>query len=349
MIDSFLLQYLSEYHLSVLTFIGIFTILAISLDIVNGYTGQFSIGHAGFMAVGAYVSAYLTFFQQMNFILAMLIGGVAASILGFIIGLPTLRLKGDYLAIATLGFAEIIRVILLNIEATGGPRGFIGIHTASNFTIVLVVALISFILLYNFTRSSYGRVLTAIREDEIAAECLGISSTHYKVLAFVIAAAFAGVAGALYAHYLGFLHPNDFGLLRSIEVLLMIVLGGMGNLFGATLGAVVLSVLPETLRTPEGIVWTLAIVFIVGVLITYKAGKKSPVRYWITVVSVFLLLLFGLTAAKDVLVTKASQTRMVIYAILLIVMMIFRPQGLIGSVRLKLPFVRKKEKDEHSA
>lgn len=343
MIDNFLLQFISSYYLQILTFIGIFTILSISLDIVNGYTGQFSIGHAGFMAVGAYASAYLTFYYSLPFVPAMLFGAVVAGIFGLIIGIPTLRLRGDYLAIATLGFAEIIRVVLLNIEKTGGARGFAGIPQMTNFGSVFIVTLISFVLLYNFTRSAYGRALLSIREDEIAAECTGVPSTYFKVLAFFLAAMFAGVAGALYAHYLMFLHPNDFGLLRSIEILLMIVLGGMGNLWGAFLGAVVLSILPESLRTPGGVTWTLIIIFLFGLFVTIDRAKRSGWKYWVAVASSFVVLVVLLTYGRDVLVQYAGQMRMIIYSMLLIIMMIFKPEGLIGAFKFRLPSVRKQD------
>jgi branched-chain amino acid transport system permease protein len=352
MIESFLTSIIPSYYVSILTFISIFIILAISLDIVNGYTGQFSIGHAGFMAVGAYAAAYLTFYHSMNFFLATLAGAAAAAICGLVIGIPTLRLRGDYLAIATLGFAEIIRVLFLNLEVTGGPRGFSGIATETTLTAALVAALLSFVILYNLTRSRFGRSFMAIREDEIAAECVGVPTTNFKILAFVVAAFFAGIAGSLYAHYLSFLHPSDFGLLRSIEVLLMIVLGGMGNLFGAALGATVLSILPESLRSFEGIQATLIVIYLFAVLITYRKGvERSPLRYWLTIIAIFGLLLLGLNVWQATIVEKVNQLRMVIYSILLIVMMLFRPEGLLGSVRFRLPtrFGRAGDRDERAA
>jgi len=342
MMEQLLLNFLSSYQIQVLSFIGIFTILAISLDIVNGYTGQFSIGHAGFMAVGGYVAAYLTFYHQVPFILATLAGAFAAAFFGLLIGIPTLRLRGDYLAIATLGFAEIIRVAILNLDVVGGARGFAGIANLSNFDIVLVFTLVSFVLLFNFTRSAYGRALQSIREDEIAAECMGVPTTYFKVLAFVIAAFFAGIAGSLYGHYLMFLHPNDFGLLRSIEILLMIVLGGMGNLWGAFLGAIVLSILPEALRTYNGIVYTIIVVYLIGVVISYQKGRYSLLK-WITGIviaglTVAALLIFG----KDIIVKYAGQMRMIIYSVLLILMMLFQSSGLIGLARdLAKPLSRK--------
>lgn len=332
MIESFLSSFLSSYQIQILAFIGIFTILAISLDIVNGYTGQFSIGHAVFMAVGGYVAAYLTFYHQVPFILATIAGAIAAGIFGLIIGIPTLRLRGDYLAIATLGFAEIIRVILLNLDIVGGARGFAGIANYSNFDTVLIFTIISFLLIYNFTRSAYGRALLAIREDEVAAECMGVPTTYFKVLAFVLASFFAGIAGSLYGHYLMFLHPNDFGFMRSIEILVMIVLGGMGNLWGAFLGAIVLSILPETLRNYNGVVWTMGAIFIVGVAISYQKSKQSIIR-WLTGILVSGIILAALLIyGKNLITTYAGQMRMIIYSILLILMMLFQSSGLWGLV-----------------
>jgi branched-chain amino acid transport system permease protein len=330
MIEQFLLNYMSSYQVQILSFIGIFTILAISLDIINGYTGQFSLGHAGFMAVGGYVAAYLTFYHQMNFFLATLIGATVAAVFGLIIGIPTLRLRGDYLAIATLGFAEIIRVILLNLDIVGGARGFAGIANLSNFDTVLLFTFISFLLLFNFTRSAYGRALLAIREDEIAAECMGVPTTYFKVLAFVVASFFAGIAGSLYGHYLMFLHPNDFGLLRSIEILLMIVLGGMGNLWGAFLGAIVLSILPESLRNYSGVVWTMAVIYLVGVAISYQKGKYNIMKWLFGIAAAAVAVVFLLYFGKELIIKYAGQMRMIIYSILLILMMLFQSSGLFG-------------------
>lgn len=333
MIEQLLSNFMSSYQIQILSFIGIFTILAISLDIINGYTGQFSIGHAGFMAVGGYVAAYLTFYHQVPFIIATLAGALAAAFFGLLIGIPTLRLRGDYLAIATLGFAEIIRVILLNLDIVGGARGFAGIANLSNFDTVLVFTIISFVLIYNFTRSAYGRALQSIREDELAAECMGVPTTYFKVLAFVVAAFFAGIAGSLYGHYLMFLHPNDFGLLRSIEILLMIVLGGMGNLWGAFLGAIVLSILPESLRNYTGIVYTIIIIFLIAAFISYQKSKRNILKWLVSIVLSGIIIGLLLVYGKELIIKYAGQMRMIIYSILLILMMIFQPSGLIGLAR----------------
>lgn len=342
MIENFLLNYVSSYYLEIIVLMGIFIIAAISLDIINGYAGQFSIGHAGFMAIGAYTAAYLTVYKQTPFLLALLAGALASCLAGLVVGFPALRLRGDYLAIATLGFAEIIRVFFVNFEPTGGARGLAGIPRYSTFDWVFFLTIVSFLLLFFFTRSAFGRSLAALREDEVAASSVGVPTTRYKVLAFAIASFFAGLSGGLYAHSLLFIDPSSFGLLRSIEVLLMIVLGGMGNLWGAVFGGAVLTVLPETLRDYAGIMGTLAVVLLLGFTLAFPEAKNR-LRFFLAAflgfVSLFLLGYFG----KDFIVTYVSQMRMIVYSILLVIMMIFRPQGLIGQVKFKLPlFTREK-------
>lgn len=281
---------LNPYIYRVLVLCSINVILALSLNLVNGITGQFSIGHAGFMAVGAYASAAYTVYAvplmlgakasvggwvaAAAFLLAILVGGLVSAVAGFLVGLPSMRLRGDYLAIVTLGFGEIIRVAILNIDAVGGARGFAGVPQRTNLAWVLGGAWLTFVLIRNLMRSYHGRALLAIREDEIAAEALGVPTTRYKVTAFVIGAFFAGMAGALFSHYT-YLHTNSFTFMKSIEVIIMVVLGGMGSLTGSILGATLLTALPELLRF-------------------------------------------------------ASSERLIIYSLLLILLMIARPQGILG-------------------
>jgi branched-chain amino acid transport system permease protein len=280
---------LNPYIYRILVLCSINVILALSLNLVNGITGQFSIGHAGFMAVGAYASAAYTVYAVPlmfgsraaeglpaagAFLLAILVGGLVSAVAGFLVGLPSMRLRGDYLAIVTLGFGEIIRVAILNIDAVGGARGFAGIPQRTTLAWVLGGAGLTYVVIRNLMKSYHGRALLAIREDEIAAEALGVPTTRYKVTAFVIGAFFAGVAGALFSHYT-YLHTNSFTFMKSIEVIIMIVLGGMGSLVGSILGATVLTALPELLRF-------------------------------------------------------ASAVRLIIYSLLLIVLMIARPQGILG-------------------
>ena len=282
---------LNPYVYRILVLCCLNVILALSLNLVNGITGQFSIGHAGFMAVGAYVSAAFTVYAAPRlfgvtaatgslaaagpFIVALILGGLAAGLAGLLVGLPSMRLRGDYLAIVTLGFGEIIRVAILNIDAVGGARGFAGIPQRTDLAWAAAVAVLTFVVIRNLVRSYHGRALLAIREDEIAAEALGVPTTRYKVSAFVVAAFFAGVSGGLFSHYT-YLHTNSFTFMKSIEVIVMVVLGGMGSLIGSVLGAFLLTALPEMLRF-------------------------------------------------------ASAERLIIYSLLLIVLMIARPQGILGN------------------
>jgi branched-chain amino acid transport system permease protein len=256
---------LDSYWELYLVWIGINIILATSLNLINGFTGQFSIGHAGFMAVGAYMSAVLTVKLQMPFAAAILAGAVAAGFLGFVIGLPTLRLSGDYLAIATLGLGEIIRITILNINYVGGASGFTGIPRYTNFTIVFFVTILSVYLMKNFINSSHGRACISIRENEIAAESMGINTTKYKVFAFSLGAFFAGVAGALYSHYFYVAHPSSFTFVQSFDILTMVVLGGLGSLSGSVFAAVLLTFITAALAdVPElrMVIYSLTLVFL---------------------------------------------------------------------------------------
>ena len=257
------------YYARVIMLAGINVILAVSLNLITGFTGQFSIGHAGFMAVGAYSSAYLTVYYAQDweralagmlgtslahaliFLLAIIVGALVAALAGLVVGIPSLRLRGDYLAIVTLGFAEIIRIIILNIDQVGGATGFT-VPGYTNFLWVGAFAVITIIIVYNIVHSDIGRALVSIREDELAAEAMGINTTRYKVMSFVISSALAGMAGVLFGHYTQFLSTNDFQFIRSFEIIIMIVLGGMGSLTGAVFGAIVITIMPELLRRLPG-------------------------------------------------------------------------------------------------
>lgn len=232
----------SYYELN-LVVIGINIILAVSLNLITGITGQFSLGHASFMSIGAYTSAVLTVKFNQPFIVALLLSGITASIAVIIIGLPTLRLKGDYLAIATLGFGEIVRVIATNTDYIGGAIGFNDIPRYTNWTWIYVSAVVTVLLISRFLNSYHGRACLAIREDQIAAEFMGINTTYYKVLAFAIGAFFAGVAGSLYANYFYFIKPDSFGFMKSIDILVTVVFGGIGSIFGSIIGAISLSII----------------------------------------------------------------------------------------------------------
>jgi branched-chain amino acid transport system permease protein len=236
-------------------------ILAMSLNLVNGYTGQFSLGHAGFMAIGAYVSAFFStqfpFFAGPGIILTTLGGGLLAAFAGWLVGLPSLRLKGDYLAIVTLGFGEIIRVALQNMNSLGGPRGISGIPSFPNFFISYAYATswaaICFFVIWRLVKSSHGRGFLSVREDEIAAQAMGINTTQMKVRVFVLSSFFAGIAGAIFSHVTNYISPSSFTFLLSVNAVIMVVLGGMGSMTGSITAAIFITAMPELLRSLQDI------------------------------------------------------------------------------------------------
>jgi branched-chain amino acid transport system permease protein len=240
---------------------GIFTtacytiIMVASLNLLTGFMGEFSLGHAGFMSVGAYSSAIVTNMLSekgipniLLFIIALLVGGLAAAFAGALVGIPALRLKGDYLAIVTIAFAEIIRVAFCNFGITGGGRTMSGITKLSNFYWCFWVMVICVTFMYMYVRSRFGRTVVAIREDYIASAASGINVTFYKVLTFTISAFFAGIGGAMYAHYMTAMIPTNFNFMYSAEFLTEVIIGGTGSLTGSILGATFLSSLPEMMR-----------------------------------------------------------------------------------------------------
>lgn len=235
-----------------LTPIGINIILAVSLNLTVGYLGELTLGHAGFMAVGAYTgclfAAASTLPQPVTLILSLAVGGCASALAGIIIGIPVLRLRGDYLAIVTLAFGEVIRSVINALPITGGAGGLRGFERFSSYTVTFAVAAATVIIVHNLIGSRFGRAITAIRDNEIAAESVGINTAGYKLLAFAAAAFLAGIGGVLYGLNLSVIKPTAFDFNRSIEILVMVVLGGMGNLFGSVAAAVALTVLPELLR-----------------------------------------------------------------------------------------------------
>jgi branched-chain amino acid transport system permease protein len=247
------------YYLGVAVDVAIAIVMAASLNLINGHTGQFSLGHAGFMAVGGFVAARLTLTfaghatpgslqGEMLFIGSMLLGGIVAAITGLAVGLPSLRLRGDYLAIVTLGFGEIIRVIFQTSENFGAATGLTGIPKHTTLFWAWSIAALTVYVVGCLVNSTYGRGFIAVHDDEVAASAMGISPTRYKVTAFVIGAFFAGVAGALYAHHKQVLKPDGFDFMKSIDFVVMVILGGMGRTAGVVIAAVLLTVLPEFLR-----------------------------------------------------------------------------------------------------
>lgn len=257
-----------DYYIQILNNIGIFITLALSLNLINGLCGQFSLGHAGFWGVGAYAAAIYgihiappEFPLFLNMILSMCFGAVASGLCGIIVGVPCLRLRGDYLAIATIGFSEIFRIIIINTEFVGGPRGLINIPKWTNAYWIWGVALLTILFMVSLKNSRFGRAIIAIREDEIAAEVMGINLFKYKLFSFIIGAAIAGICGSLVAFDQQFLHPNNFNFMWSVTILVMIILGGIGSITGAVLGAVLITLFPEVLKMihPDLALWRMPI------------------------------------------------------------------------------------------
>lgn len=250
-------QMLSRQMMSLIVPICTYTMLAVSLSLVVGFLGELSLGHAAFMSIGAYTGGLFliatkeTMPVTLSLIIAVLLGGCAAAILGVVIGIPVLRLKGDYLAIVTLGFGEIVKSVFNFLGITGGAKGLSKIPlntTYRNFTFVFILTVIVIILVSHMVNSRHGRAVCAIRDNYIAAEAVGIPVSRYKILAFVVAAFMAGMAGVVYAGNIGILKPANFDYNTSIEILVMVVLGGMGSIKGAVIAAAILTALPELLR-----------------------------------------------------------------------------------------------------
>ncbi|RVU54743.1 branched-chain amino acid ABC transporter permease [Anaerosphaera multitolerans] len=270
---------INSYGISIIRLVCINIVLAVSLNITVGNLGQITLGHAGFMSIGAYTAALFAKTGVIpgipGYVVGLLLAGLFACLVGVLIGIPTLRLKGDYLAIVTLAFGEIIRVLIEYFDFTGGAQGIAGIPRVQNFGILFAVMCISVALMFSIMTSRHGRAVLAIRENEIAAQSSGINVTYYKTFAFALSAFFAGVAGAMYAHNVGFIGAKDFGYNKSFDILVMVVLGGMGSFTGAVFSSTVLTIIPEMLR-------------------------------------------------------KFAEYRMIVYSLVLILMMIFRPEGLLG-------------------
>lgn len=282
---------ISPYYYSVLIILGINVILSVSLALLNGFTGLFTMGHAGFMAIGAYSSASVVMFALPNapFIVQLIVGsitaGVVAGAVGFLIGTSCLRLAGDYLGMVTLGFGEIIRIMLLNIDAVGGARGMTDIPVYMNLGSVFLLSIITILVIKRVRDGRLGRAMLSIKENEMAANMMGINPLNIKVKAFVISSFIAGIAGSFFAHSEGYLSTQTFTFVKSFEVIAMNVVGGLGSLSGAIMGAGILTILPEGLRVVQDI--------------------------------------------------TGIDLRMIIYAITIILIMILRPQGLMGNKEWK--------------
>jgi branched-chain amino acid transport system permease protein len=288
-----------EYFLHILVITGIYAILTLSLNLVVGYTGLAALGHAAFSCMGAYVSSLLALNYGVSPWIGLIVGACVAAALGVVIGFPSLRLKGDYLALATFGAGVIVYSVAKNwVAVTRGPMGLPGIHGFSIFgaqlsevwqylILVTIFVLITYFVIRRIVNSPFGRILRGIREDEVAALAMGKNVNKYKIIVFVVGAFFAGIAGSLYAHYITFIDPSSFTVMESITILLMVVFGGMGSLGGSFVGAAVLVILPELLRF---------------------VGMPSSV---------------------------AAPLRQMIYGLLLVILMLKRPQGILGTYRWK--------------
>jgi branched-chain amino acid transport system permease protein len=283
---------LDRFYMMTLILVCIYIILAVSQNLITGFTGQLAIGHAGFMAIGAYMSALVTVKMQGSLVAGLIFGSLVAALAGVLIGIPTLRLRGDYLAIATLGMGEIVRIIFLNMDYLGGATGF-QVPKTIDWTWAFWLMVISIVVISNFINSSHGRACISVRENEIAAEAMGINTTKYKVMAFTIGALFAGLAGGIYANYMYLIQPGTFSFLKSFEILAMVVLGGLGSITGSILGA-------------------------------------------------------GIMTLVSARLADFPEMRMVIIAVLLILLMIFRPNGIMGSKELGFGFLNKKKKGEEN-
>jgi len=344
-LQTLLARSLNEYYQQIIILAGVNIILAVSLTLINGITGQFSLGHAGFMAVGAYAAACFTFYagprlillDTVVFLIALAIAAFVSGLAGWLVGLPSLRLRGDYLAIVTLGFNQIIIVIITTINEVGGARGFVDLPPMTSFAWVYGLVILCILTVRNLADSDLGRSMRAVREDEIAAEAVGVNTTRIKVLAFVVSSMWAGVAGALQAHYIQSAHPGSFTFVKSVEVVVMVVLGGLGSITGATVTAVVLTVLVEVLRTISGAFWVgLGLILLAAALALpqYRPRLRQSIASWIqwlswpvlSTAALILLFHFG----REELEQRRDALRYVIYALILIVLMLLRPQGLLG-------------------
>ncbi len=262
---------IDPYTELIVIYVGINIILSTSLNLINGYMGEFSVGHAGFMAVGAYISAILTTeiipyeLTEWFFPLVVLAGGIGAALVGLLVAIPSFKTRGDYLAIVTLAFLMIVKSVVENIEAIGGPRGIPGIERLTTLPWTFIWTVLAVWVIRNFVYSNFGRGVLSIREDEIASDLMSVNTRQVKMLAFVISSFFAGVAGALFAHVLQFISPKVFDIIKSTDILIMVYLGGIGSIAGSILGATIFTVLLEVLR-PLGM-WRMVLMPLVLVLL----------------------------------------------------------------------------------
>jgi len=349
-------------HLVVLA--GLYVTLAVSLNLINGITGQFSIGHAAFYQVGAYSAGYLAMRFHPKFhgpetiwlVIVMAAGALGACIAGLIVGLPSLRLKGDYLAIVTLGFGEIIRIVVQNQDALGASYGFTVAPRIQIVSVVWLLAILCIAVCRNLLKSAHGLTFLAVREDEVASSAMGVNVTRTKVTAFIIGSAFAGAAGALYAHAQAFISPSLFTMDVSFIIVTMVVLGGTGSITGSAVAAVILFYLPEKMRDLSEIQNSKILGFSIGLILVIAFIRQMMAKYhgpkatkgWIitggvvggVVVSYILAAILHVIPALQG-VTEGSKLRMVVFAVTLIVLMLLRPQGIFAHHEFSFAWMAK--------
>lgn len=280
------------YISGILILSGINLLTVLGLSLLTGFTGLFSFGHAGFMAIGAYLSATMTMKMGLSFIPALLIGGCGAMIAGVLIGKLTLNLKGDYFCIATLGFGEATRLILDNVQYFGGARGLPNIPPYTNLINVVLINIVAIMVLVFIINSRHGRNMVAIREEEMASQIIGIDVFKYKLMSLAISALYAGIAGGLMAHYLGFIQPIMFKLVKSTELTIIVIFGGLGSVSGSVIGALLLTFLPEILRSFYE--WRLVVygAAVILIMITrpqgIMGGKEISLKWLVKIIKKFI-------------------------------------------------------------
>ena len=361
LIQAATVHFVDDYGQRLVTLAALYVTLAVSLNLINGITGQFSIGHAAFYMVGAYFTGFLSikYFEAYShqvggpivwLILMMVAGALGAMLAGFVVGLPSLRLRGDYLAIVTLGFGEILRIIVQNQESLGGAQALANIPRVKALWLVWLLAFICVAVCRNLLKTARGLTFVAVREDEVASAAMGVNVTKVKVTAFMVGAAFAGAAGALLAHYEGYITPQTFAMDVSFIILTMVVLGGTGSITGSIFSAMFLSYLPEYLRSlkaPDGgtlyvsgatiLQWLIAIFLAVAITRFISRSAQFPLGkriagYVATLLGAFVIgkilgFILNLVHPLAALLVDAGQLRMVIFAVALIAIMLIRPQG----------------------
>lgn len=384
----------SDYAQRIVVLIGLYVTLAVSLNLINGITGQFSIGHAAFYQVGAYTAGYLTltYFNSPRvqgmlhglpansrltiwLLLMIIVGALAAALAGLLVGLPSLRLKGDYLAIVTLGFGEIIRIIVQNQQALGGSYGMNVTPKYESIAVIWLLAIICIACCRNLLKTAHGLPFLSVREDEVAGQAMGVNVTRTKVTAFLIGSAFAGAAGALLAHFEGFITPATFGMDVSFIILTMVVLGGTGSITGSVIAAALLTYLPEYLRGFKGadgnalslsganvVAWMVGVALAVGlirwVMQKHVESKGKRLGFYVGAIVAGAVgrivgnLVFAHIAPLQDKQIPIDQVRMVIFAVVLIVIMLLRPQGIFAHHEFSWSLVRrlfKREEVPHTA